>query len=393
MRSGEPLVQGLVQIDDPGTDGIGQLRALAYEFISHLRPLGRSALGLSVGLRGNGICISRDCAARFPWASNSLAEDYELHGRLLAAGLRVSFAPDAIVRTQLPQSLAAARTQSARWEGGRLDAMRRHVPTLLAHGLRRLSWASIDGALELLTPPFTIFIVLMLALFGLSLLSGITVLVVVAAIGLLAQCLYTVRGVALASTHYPHMHRALLFVPAFVVWRLGLYLSVLVRRERVQWTPTERAPAKVSTRERVPVSRICIIRHYYYPEDPRGRREAEALAAAGHHVDVLALRHEGELASEVINGVNVRRLPVKHYRGSVFHYAYEYGAFFLRLPHADRALLPQALRRRAGQLLARLPGLLRRGVQALRSAPRTRHARVHARAVLHQVPCVAPATP
>jgi cellulose synthase/poly-beta-1,6-N-acetylglucosamine synthase-like glycosyltransferase len=187
MASGEMLVQGLIQIDDPGNDRMGQLRALAYEFISHLRPLGRSALGLSVGLRGNGMCIARDCAERFPWDSASLAEDYELHARLLAAGLKVTFAPDAVIRTQLPQSLAAARTQSERWERGRLDATKQHVPALLGRGLRRLSWSSIDGAIELLTPPFSIFIALMLALFGLSILSGITALVVIAAVGLAAQ--------------------------------------------------------------------------------------------------------------------------------------------------------------------------------------------------------------
>ena len=77
------------------------------------------------------------------------------------------------------------------------------------------------------------------------------------------------------------------------------------------------------------MSRICIIRHYYYPEDPRSRREAEALADAGHHVDILTLRQAGEPVHEVINGVHVRRLPVGHYRGSLFHYAYEYGAFFV----------------------------------------------------------------
>jgi glycosyltransferase involved in cell wall biosynthesis len=77
------------------------------------------------------------------------------------------------------------------------------------------------------------------------------------------------------------------------------------------------------------MSRICIIRHYYYPEDPRSRREAEALVQAGHRVDMLTLRHPGEPVCEVINGVNVRRLPVQHYRGSYFHYAYEYGAFFV----------------------------------------------------------------
>jgi cellulose synthase/poly-beta-1,6-N-acetylglucosamine synthase-like glycosyltransferase len=171
VRAGELLIQSLVRIDDPGSDSVAQLRALAYTFISHLRPLGRSALRLSVGLRGNGMCIARACAAQVPWNSESLAEDYDLHARLLAAGFRVTFAPEASVRTQLPQSRAVARTQTERWERGRLDAMRQQVPALLGHGLRRLSWRSIDGAIELLIPPFSVLAFLMLALFGLSLLS------------------------------------------------------------------------------------------------------------------------------------------------------------------------------------------------------------------------------
>jgi len=244
VRSGDLLIQGLVQIDDPGTDRFAQLRALAYEFISHVRPLGRSALGLSAGLRGNGMCIARDTAAQFPWDTGSLTEDYELHGRLLAAGLRVTFAPDAIVRTQLPQSLAVARTQSERWERGRLDAMRHHVPALLVHGLRRGSWSSIDGAIELITPPFSIFIALMVALLGLSVRSRIASLIVVAAMGLAAQCLYTLRGLVLASARYPRIYRALLFVPVFVLWRLWQYLGVLGRRGRVEWTRTVRPPTR-----------------------------------------------------------------------------------------------------------------------------------------------------
>jgi len=77
------------------------------------------------------------------------------------------------------------------------------------------------------------------------------------------------------------------------------------------------------------MSRICIVRHYYYPEDPRGRREAEALAAAGHDVEVLALRKAGEAPHDEVNGVRVRRLPVEHRRGSVARYCFEYSAFFL----------------------------------------------------------------
>ncbi|MEO5952821.1 MAG: glycosyltransferase family 2 protein [Chloroflexia bacterium] len=242
LRSGSPLIQSLVEIDDHGANRIGQLRALAYEFISHLRPLGRSTLGLSAGLRGNGMCITRDCAAQFPWDPQSLTEDYELHVRLLIAGLRVTFAPDTSVRTQLPHSLAGAHTQSERWERGRLDTMRRHVPALLFHGLRRHSWSCIDGAIELLIPPFSILIALTLALLGLSFQSGISSLIVVALIGFVAQCLYTLRGLVLASKRYSHIYSALLFVPAFVLWRVWHYLAVLTRRGRVKWVRTVRKP-------------------------------------------------------------------------------------------------------------------------------------------------------
>ena len=263
--------------------------------------------------------------------------------------------------------------------------MRNHVPALLGYGLRKHSWASIDGALELLIPPFSILIALMLVLLGLSLLSGVTGLIVVAAIGLVAQCLYTLRGVMLASKRYPHVYPALLFVPAFVLWRLWLYAAVLTRRGPVQWTRTVRTPAKST-----PVSRVCIIRHYYYPEDPRSRREAEALAAAGHHVDLLALRKPGEPVREVINGVHVRRLPVQHYRGSLLHYVYEYGAFFtLSFFILTARFFPTPVRCRAGQFPARLPGLLRRGLQAVQGEACARYARMHARTLLHQVQGVA----
>lgn len=76
------------------------------------------------------------------------------------------------------------------------------------------------------------------------------------------------------------------------------------------------------------MGRICLVRHYYYPEDPRGRREAEALAMAGHEVEVISLRRKGEAAHDEVAGVHIRRLPVDHRRGSILRYCYEYGLFF-----------------------------------------------------------------
>jgi glycosyltransferase involved in cell wall biosynthesis len=58
--------------------------------------------------------------------------------------------------------------------------------------------------------------------------------------------------------------------------------------------------------------RHCMIVHAHYPlGEPRVEREAQALINGGYEVDVLCLRNDRELAFEVIDGVNIHRLPVK----------------------------------------------------------------------------------
>ena len=73
---------------------------------------------------------------------------------------------------------------------------------------------------------------------------------------------------------------------------------------------------------------ICMIVHAYYEEDPRVRREAEALVAAGWEVDVYGLRRPGEQSSGLVAGVNLKRLPVRRHQGARLPvYLAEYGAF------------------------------------------------------------------
>jgi len=76
-------------------------------------------------------------------------------------------------------------------------------------------------------------------------------------------------------------------------------------------------------------SRVCLVRHWYYPHDNHLKRDAEALLASGREVDVVCLRKKGEKAREVVNGVRVNRMPVEHHRGSPLRYLWEYSAFIL----------------------------------------------------------------
>ena len=77
--------------------------------------------------------------------------------------------------------------------------------------------------------------------------------------------------------------------------------------------------------------RILIVTHSYYEEDPRLRRQGEALAAAGWEVDVVALRKPGSKARERIEGVDVHRVDVQRHQGAgLGTYIVEYAAFFVR---------------------------------------------------------------
>ena len=74
-----------------------------------------------------------------------------------------------------------------------------------------------------------------------------------------------------------------------------------------------------------------MLTHSYYEEDPRVRREAEAVVAAGRPVEVYALRRPGDSASAVIDGVTVHRLGVQRHQGAgLGTYFREYLAFLVR---------------------------------------------------------------
>jgi glycosyltransferase involved in cell wall biosynthesis len=86
-----------------------------------------------------------------------------------------------------------------------------------------------------------------------------------------------------------------------------------------------------------------MLTHSYYEEDPRVRREAESLVAAGREVDVFALRRDGDPATGELAGVGIRRIDVRRHQGaSLWVYLSEYLAFFARAGWA----LARAHRRR-----------------------------------------------
>ncbi len=66
-----------------------------------------------------------------------------------------------------------------------------------------------------------------------------------------------------------------------------------------------------------------------YPADPRPRRAVAALVREGMKVDLICLGNENAPRREILEGIEVLRVPLKNRRGGMIAYAYQYGAFIL----------------------------------------------------------------
>ena len=74
--------------------------------------------------------------------------------------------------------------------------------------------------------------------------------------------------------------------------------------------------------------RIGMIAYTLYAVDPRVKRAAEALAEAGHQVDVFAVSDKGTSASSDHGPIRIRLLHMQKKQTGVARYAFEYGLFF-----------------------------------------------------------------
>ncbi len=263
LEHGERAIQAYYAVRNPEQSWAGSLRYAALAVLHFLRPQGRMALGTSAGLKGNGMVFSADLMKHYTWSA-SLTEDIDLHMALLLDGERVIFAPDAVVRGEMPDRLSSSASQHARWEQGKTQLARSFVPKLLHCAWRELRaghpkrallfW---DAVMEFLLPPFSLLamaslvsLVLSLAFFAFELaasdkvqwinISGLAGFNVLLAAGLvLGQGVYLFAG--LYSVSAPkQVYFNLLNAPRLMIWKTWQMSRVLFGRGQGTWIRTKR---------------------------------------------------------------------------------------------------------------------------------------------------------
>jgi hypothetical protein len=233
LGDGAVVVQTAYGVANPGASPVAALRYASFALVNEVRPIGKTALGLSAGLLGTGMAFRRELLERVPWTAAGLVEDQEHHLALVAAGERVVFAPEAGVVSAMPTSLRRSSGQQLRWDAGRAALIRAWTPRLLAAGLRRRSAVQVHAALEPLVPPQSLLLALNLAgcasrrRLGLANLAG--------------QATFVLGGLAVMRAPAA-VWRALAFAPGLAAFKLGLLARLWLGGGPTEWVRTEREP-------------------------------------------------------------------------------------------------------------------------------------------------------
>ena len=154
LCKGEKVIQGYLHAKNPCDTWIAGTFAIAFWVVNHIWHLAKYNLGLSSVLGGTGMCISMDILERFGWGATCLTEDMEFTMKVLAQGVRTTWAHDAIVYDEKPLTFMQSWRQRKRWAQGHFDVGSRYIGKLIREGIRRRDIRMIDGVLHLVQPHF-----------------------------------------------------------------------------------------------------------------------------------------------------------------------------------------------------------------------------------------------
>lgn len=245
LHRGHRIIQSSDLVLDNNNSWRVQLMLIAFALQNYVRPLGKTRLGFSTPLKGNGMCFSSDVLRTMKWDEGSLGEDLDMGLELIRQGEKIHFNPDAVVYAIMPTNASSAATQRVRWEGGRFVSLQTKVPAILKQAWKKKSLYIFEAAIDAAFPPLAIlllgsslFALLNWVLLQLGLLT--TDVFFLAWLFVIAMMvLHCTLGMILAKVH-PRNLMAFLYVPRFLVWKIGVYGTMLLGKAGKSWVRTER---------------------------------------------------------------------------------------------------------------------------------------------------------
>jgi cellulose synthase/poly-beta-1,6-N-acetylglucosamine synthase-like glycosyltransferase len=240
MATGAPAIQARSE-SGRGRTLATEASLAAFTLQGITIPRGRSALGVSVRLRGTGMAIRRDLALTHRFRAPA-SEDLFFTLDLMLDGVRCRHVEQARLRSEGASTWGAFGGQKVRYEAGRMAAARTYVPRLLRRALSHRDASAFEAAWFLAVPPFALAAVSTLLGTGLAALAGAWPVAWVFAAGFAALVLSLVTGLIQARAGL-RTWLALLAAPWYLVWKTIVQIRALVSvlRRDDYYGPTARA--------------------------------------------------------------------------------------------------------------------------------------------------------
>jgi cellulose synthase/poly-beta-1,6-N-acetylglucosamine synthase-like glycosyltransferase len=238
LATGAEAVQCSYEMESSSKRPATRLTALGFRGFNVVRPVGRSRLGLSAGIVGNGFAMRQTILAQTPYNSFSVVEDLEYHIRLVLCGKKVQFLDQAKVWSGVPPSKQGDAIQRSRWEGGRANAAVNWLGPLLQQ-LMRGQLRMVEPLLDLLSLPIGYVAFLLLLALCLPL-EWLRVYALIAGAVLVGHVL----AAAWLGNDFAGDLRILARAPGYILWKLSLLPRIFrSSRSDAAWVRTERQPA------------------------------------------------------------------------------------------------------------------------------------------------------
>ncbi len=152
LCEGHKVVQGYIDSKNPSDSWITMGYSISFWSVNRLFQCARTYLGLSNEIGGTGFCMDIKVLKEMGWNAISLAEDLEFTAKLVLNGIKVGYAPKAIIYDEKPLTLAQSWKQRRRWMQGFGDVCSRYFFKLIGKGLRDGDFVAIDCAIYTLQP-------------------------------------------------------------------------------------------------------------------------------------------------------------------------------------------------------------------------------------------------
>jgi cellulose synthase/poly-beta-1,6-N-acetylglucosamine synthase-like glycosyltransferase len=246
-QSGRPIQAEYLITAPRNANPLVVVGALAILLRNRVRPRGLRRLKLPCHLTGSGMAFPWHLLRDAPDTGSMLVEDLVMGIEIALQGHPAESCPAVHVSSDLPPGRAAGLRQRRRWEHGQLHTLVTYAPRLISVGLAERRMSLIGLGLDLLVPPLALLVILQGAMLALALAAASVSGISIVPATLAAASLFVVGSAVIISWmafgRQTLAFRHLVLVPLYLLWKVPLYVTLLLKGKQKSWERTDRGTA------------------------------------------------------------------------------------------------------------------------------------------------------